>query len=106
MANPDHSTLRRPHKTLAVQMPLRHVEAPIGLLVDSTAIKFLGDGEGQAGKHDAQGRQWCQMHLAMDTATSDIRAVEFTSSSDSDSPGLPELLDPFPEAEEIGTVTA
>ena len=46
------------------------------------------------------------MHLAMDTATSDIRAVEFTPSSDGDSPVLPELLDQIPEGEEIGTVTA
>ena len=46
------------------------------------------------------------MHLAMDTATSDIRAVEFTSSSDGDSLVLPELLDQIPEGEEIGTVTA
>ena len=42
----------------------------------------------------------------MDTATSDIRAVEFTSSSDGDSPVLPDLLDQIPEGEEIGTVTA
>ncbi len=42
----------------------------------------------------------------MDTATSDIRAVEFTLSSDGDSPVLPELLDQAPESEEIGTVTA
>ena len=34
-----------------------------------------------------------KVHLAMDTATSDIRAVEFTPSSDGDSPVLPELLD-------------
>ena len=42
----------------------------------------------------------------MDTATSDIRAVEFTSSSDGDSPVLPDLLDQIPEGEDIGTVTA
>ena len=58
------------------------------------------------------------MHLAMDTATSDIRAVGFTPSSDGDieqanaigsrEPArvLPELLDQIPEGEEIGTVTA
>ena len=42
----------------------------------------------------------------MDTATSDIRAVEFTLSTDGDSPVLPELLDQIPEGEEIGSVTA
>ena len=39
-----------------------------------------------------------------DTTTSDIRAVEFTSSSDGDSPVLPELLDQIPSGQEIGTV--
>ena len=42
----------------------------------------------------------------MGTATSDIRAVEFTSRSEGDSPVLPELLDQIPGGEEIGTVTA
>ena len=37
---------------------------------------------------------------------SDIRAVEFTPSSDGDSPILPELLNQIPEDEEIGIVTA
>jgi hypothetical protein len=61
----------------------------------------------QARKHGIQGRrQWRKVHLAMDTATSDIRAVEFTPGSDGDSPVLPEFLDQIPEGEEIGTVTA
>ena len=61
----------------------------------------------QARKHGVQGRrQWRKVHLAMDTATSDIRAVEFTPSSDGDSPVLPELLDQIPEGDMIGTVTA
>ena len=51
-------------------------------------------------------RQWREVHLAMDTATSDIRAVEFTSSRDGDSPMLPDLLGQIPEDERIGTVTA
>ncbi len=42
----------------------------------------------------------------MDAGTFDIRAVEFTPSSDGDSPILPELLNQIPEGEEISTVTA
>ena len=104
---PDYTTLCRRQKTLAVQIPYRRADGPLNLLVDSTGIKFLGDGEWQARKHGVQGRrQWRKVHLAMDTATSDIRAVEFTPSSDGDSPVLPELLDQIPEGEEIGTVTA
>ena len=75
--------------------------------MDSTGIKFLGDGKWQARKHGIQGRrQWRKVHLAMDTATSDIRAVELTPSNAGDSPVLAELLDQIPRGEEIGTVTA
>jgi hypothetical protein len=103
----DYSTLCRRQKTLQVQIPYRRAGGPLNLLVDSTGIKFLGDGAWQARKHGVQGRrQWRKVHLAMDTATSDIRAVEFTPSSDGDSPLLPDLLDHIPEDEEIGTVTA
>ena len=118
-AVPDYTTLCRRQKTLAVQIPYRRADGPLNLLVDSTGIKFLGDGEWQARKHGVQGRRarHCprtnggqgsrrKVHLAMDTATSDIRAVEFTPSSDGDSPVLPELLDQIPDDEEIGTVTA
>jgi hypothetical protein len=48
----------------------------------STGIRFLGDGEWQARKHGVQGRrQWRKVHLAMDTATLDIRAGEFFPSA-------------------------
>ena len=118
-AVPDDTTLCRRQKTLAVQIPYRRADGPLKLLVDSTGIKFLGDGEWQARKHGIQGRRQSlpgngllanrergrKVHLAMDTATSDIRAVEFTPSSDGDSPVLPELLDQIPEGEAIGTVT-
>ena len=118
-AVPDDTTLCRRQKTLAVQIPYRRADGPLKLLVDSTGIKFLGDGEWQARKHGIQGRRQSlpgngllanrergrRVHLAMDTATFDIRAVEFTPSSDGDSPVLPELLDQIPEGEEIGTVT-
>lgn len=50
-------------------------------------------------------RQYRKVHLAMDTATGDIRAVEFISSREGDSPVLPELLDQIPPDEDIGTVT-
>ena len=106
-AVPDYTTLCRRQRTLAVQIPYRRADGPLNLLVDSTGIKFLGDGEWQARKHGVQGRrQWRKVHLAMDTATSYIRAVEFTPSRDGDSPVLPELPDQIPEDKEIATVTA
>jgi len=41
----------------------------------------------------------------MDTATSDIRAVEFTPSSDGDSPVLPELLDQITESKNAQAIS-
>jgi len=41
----------------------------------------------------------------MDTATGDIRAVEFTSSRQGDSPVLPDLPDQIPAGEQVGTAT-
>ena len=104
---PDYSTLCRRQKTLTVQIPYRRACGPLNLLVDSTGIKFLGDGEWQARKRGVQRRrQWRKVHLAMDTATSDIRAAAFTSSREGDSPVLPDLLHQIPEDEDTGTVTA
>ncbi len=75
---PDYTTPCRRQKTLAVQIPYQRADGPLALLVDRTGIKFLGNGEWQARKHGVQGRrQWHKVHLAMDTATSDIRTVEF-----------------------------
>ncbi|MFC0280490.1 IS5 family transposase [Falsigemmobacter intermedius] len=103
---PDFSTLSRRQKTLAVQISGRRASGPLNLLVDSTGIKFLGDGEWLARKHGThRRRQYRKVHLAMDTATGDIRAVEFTSSRHGDSPVLPDLLDQIPPDEQIGTVT-
>ncbi|RLL71944.1 IS4/IS5 family transposase [Sinirhodobacter hankyongi] len=67
---------------------------------------FPWDGEWLACKHDSTRRCECRKaHLAMDTVTGDIRAVEFTSSRQGDSSILPELLSQIPDGENIDTVT-
>lgn len=47
----DFSTLSRRQKTLAVQISHCRRPGPLNLLVDSTGVKFLGDGEWLACKH-------------------------------------------------------
>ena len=101
---PDCLTLSRRQKALAVQIPYRRADGALNLLVD---IEFRGDGEWQARKSGPQGRhQWRKVHPAMDTATSDIRAVGLAPSREGDSPMPPELPGQIPEGEAIGTVTA
>lgn len=99
--------LCRRQKTLAVQISCRRAVGPLNLLVESTGIKFLGDGEWHARKQGpSRRRQRRKVHLAMGTATSDIRPVEFTSNREGDSPTLPALLHRIPEGAQIGSITA
>ncbi len=104
---PDFSKLSRRQTRIAVQIPYRAPGLPLNLLIDSTGIKFRGDDEWLARKHgSSRGKQWRKVRIAMDAGTGDVRAVEFTSSRQGDSPLLPELLAQIPPGEPIGTVTA
>jgi hypothetical protein len=106
-AVPDFSTLCRRQKTVSIQIPFRRAGSDLNLLVDSTGVKMRGEGEWQVRRHGpGRRRQWRKVHLAMDAATGDIRAVEFTSSREGDSPVLPGLLAQIPAEQPIGTVTA
>ncbi|CUH39894.1 Transposase DDE domain protein [Jannaschia seosinensis] len=74
---------------------------------DSTGIKVRGEGEWHARKHGgARRRVWRKVHLAMDEATLEVRAVEITGSGVGDAPVLPDLLGQVPADEEIASVTA
>ena len=104
---PDYSTLCRRQKTLAVQLPYRGSGGPLHLLVDSTGIKVRGEGEWHARKHGgARRRVWRKVHLAIDEATLEVRAVEITESGVGDAPMLPGLLSQMPADEPIASVTA
>ena len=49
---------------------------------------------------------WRKVHLAVDEATLEVRAVEITGSGVGDAPMLPGLLSQIPEGEPIASVTA
>ena len=104
---PDFSALCRRQRALAVQLPYRGSGGPLHLLVDSTGIKVRGEGEWHARKHGgAKRRVWRRVHLAIDEATMEVRAVEITDSRIGDAPMLPGLLSQTPEGETIASVTA
>ena len=104
---PDHSTLCRRQAWIAMRIPYRCLDRPRNLPVDSTSIRFRGNGEWLAPKHGAtRRRERRKVHLAMDAATGEIRAVEFTPSRQGDSPILPELQSQIPACEGIEAVTA
>lgn len=102
---PDFSTVCRRQKDLSVKLPYRPSTTALDLLVDSTGIKFLGEGEWKCKKHGAEyRRQWRKVHLAIDARTLDIRAIEVTDNGTGDAPMLPELLSQIPPYEPIASV--
>lgn len=104
---PDYSTLCRRQNDLTVTIPYRPTTGALHLLVDSTGIKAMGEGEWSCRKHGAsRPRQWCKVHLGIDAETLEVRAIEVTGSRVGDGPMLPKLLEQIPPEELIGTVTA
>ena len=75
------------------------------LLVDSTGLKFPGEGEWKRKKHGSEyRRQWRKLHIAIDAETLQIRAVQLTTNNVSDSQVLSDLLDQIPLDEQIDSV--
>ena len=69
---PDFSTVSRRQKTLNVSIPYRPSCEGLHLLVDSTGIKMLGEGEWKRKKHGADyRRQWRKVHIGIDAETLD-----------------------------------
>ena len=91
---------------MQVAIPYRGKNDVLHLLVDSTGVKMLGEGEWKTKKHGADyRRQWRKVHLGIDARSLEIRAIDVTSNSVGDAPMLPELLAQIPKTTAIASVT-
>ena len=89
---PDHSTLSRRARTLAVAP--QAASGPVHLLVDSTGVKLSEPGEWLVEKHGTQRRRaWRKLHLGIDAKTGMIVASTLTSKEVDDAAELGALLD-------------
>ena len=103
---PTYSTLSRRQQKLTVQLPYRASRIGLNLLVDSSGIKFVGEGEWKRKKHGAgYRRQWRKVHLAIDADNLQVRAIEVTDNGTGDAPMLPQLLGQIPTDEPIASVS-
>ncbi len=103
---PDYSTLCRRQQHLQVCISYRANPNGLHLLVDSTGVKMLGEGEWKTKKHGAEyRRQWRKVHLGIDAETLEIRAIEVTSNRVGDAQVLPDLLNQIPRDERIDSVS-
>ena len=68
LQTPDHTTLSRRHRSVEIPHRPKGHTGSLHLVIDSTGLKILGDGEWQAHKHNAsnQRRSWRKLHLGID----------------------------------------
>ena len=64
---PDHTTLSRRSKKLNIQLKTQEINGPIDLIIDSTGLAIVGQGQWAAAKHGQRGQQgWMKLHLGVD----------------------------------------
>ena len=99
---PDYSTLCRRQKHTDISIHYQKSSDGLHLLIDSTGLKFLGEGEWKRKKHQPEyRRQWRKLHIGIDAETLQIRAVQLTTNNISDSQVLGDLLNQIPLDEQI-----
>ena len=105
LKTPDHTTLSRRNRSVEVPHLPRGHEGPLHLVIDSTGLKVLGDGEWQAHKHKAsnQHRRWRKLHLGIDGDGCIIASALTDSGEDDASVGI-SMLEQIEAA--IGRFTA
>ena len=102
---PDYSTLCRRQKHIDIAIRYQKSSNGLHLPVDSTGLKFLGEGEWKRKKHQPEyRRQWRKLHIVIDAGTLQIRAVQLTTNNISDSQVLGDLLGQIPLDERIDSV--
>jgi hypothetical protein len=69
LETPDHTTLSRRNSKAEVPPIARMHDGPIHLVIDSTGLKMVGDGQWHAFKHNTSNkrRSWRKLHLGVDS---------------------------------------
>jgi len=77
LPTPDYSTLSRRQSDLVVPLSRSQSQGePLHVVIDSTGLKVLGEGEWKVKKHGASKRRtWRKLHLGVDEATGEIVAA-------------------------------
>lgn len=90
---PDYSTLCRRAKTLPVDLGIKSNGTPRHILIDSTGVQVMGEGEWKRLKHgESRCQVWKKLHIALDANTLDIVAMDVTDSVRLDCNYLPGLI--------------
>lgn len=90
---PNYSTLCRRGKNLKVNLGVKHTREPRHVLVDSTGVQIIGEGQWKKLRHGESRHQvWRKLHIAMDADDQTILSGAMTESVRLDGNYLPELI--------------
>ena len=80
---PDHTTVSRRGQRLDVNLRRVPRAGPIHLIVDSTGLSIVGEGEWAAAKHGEKGKRgWRKLHLGVDAAGTIVAQMLTDSNTD------------------------
>ena len=86
---PDHTTLSRRGQHHDVRLLRVPVDEPLHLIVDSTGLSIVGEGEWAAAKHGGKGKRgWKKLHLGVNRAGMIVAQVVTDSNVDDAVTGL------------------
>jgi hypothetical protein len=103
LSAPDHTTLSRRSQHLDVRLRRIPTGEVTHLIVDSTGLSIVGEGEWAAAKHGGRGKRgWRKLHLGVD-GSGVIVAQVLTDGNADDAATVPDLLGQF-EGELSGSV--
>ena len=90
---PDYSTLSRRGKTLKINLKVKKTSHARHVLVDSTGIQIIGEGQWKTLRHGKSRYQvWRKLHIAMDADNQTILAASMTESERHDGNYLSGLI--------------
>ncbi len=91
---PDFTSLAKRAVKMNVSLDITHARGPIDMVVDSTGLKVLGEGEWrQAAYQTCKRKTWRKLHLSINPETQEIVAEVLTTRSKVDADPVPELLE-------------
>ena len=96
LAVPSYTQVSRRLKLLKDQKLFFNKRKIFAIAIDSTGLKVYGEGEWKVRQHGADKRRtWRKLHLAIDTASQEIRSFKLTKNDVTDGAILKELAPQF-----------
>lgn len=93
ICTPNYSTICRRGKSLKVNLGIKKTSQARHVLIDSTGVKIVGEGQWKKLRHGESRHQvWRKLHIAMDADNQTILSATMTESVRLDGNYLPELI--------------